>query len=366
MPLEVGHAALECGQILLAQRVLGDAAVHLERAHGGDDHRRVGLEAGLAALDVEELLRPQVGAEAGLGDHVVAELERGAGRHRRVAAMGDVGERAAMDEGGIALQGLHEIGRERVLEQHGHGAGGLEVGGEHRLAVAVVARDHLAQALLEVLEAGGEAEHGHHLGGHGDVEAVLAREAVGDAAERGDDLAQRAVVHVDRAAPGDPALVDAQRVAPVDVVVEHRRQQVVGAADGVEVAGEVQVDLLHRHDLGIAAAGGPALHAEAGAERRLAQGDHRLLADPVQPVAQAHRGRGLALAGRGRVDRGHQHQPAVGAVGLLGDPAQVELGDVAAVVEQRRVGDPHPLGHGLDRLQLGRARDLDVRRHAHP
>ena len=139
----------------------------------------------------------------------------------------------------------------------------------------------------------------------------------------------------------------------------------MGAADGVEVAGEVQVDLLHRHDLGIAAAGGPALHAEAGAERGLAQGDHRLLADPVQPVAQADRGGGLALAGRGRGDRGHQHKAAVGTVRVLGDPAQVELGDVATVMEQRRVRDIHPLGHGLDRLQLGRARDLDIRRYAH-
>ena len=50
-------------------------------------------------------------------------------------------------------------------------------------------------------------------------------------------------------------------------------EQVVGAADGVEVAGEVQVDVFHRHHLGIAAAGGAALDAEAGAEGRLAQAD---------------------------------------------------------------------------------------------
>ena len=42
--------------------------------------------------------------------------------------MGDVGERAAMDEGRVALQRLHEVGLQRVLEQHGHGARRLEVG----------------------------------------------------------------------------------------------------------------------------------------------------------------------------------------------------------------------------------------------
>src|SRR5262249_45110750 len=128
-------------------------------------------------------------------------------------------------------------------------------------------------------------EDRHYFGGHGDVEAVFAREAVGDAAERGDDAAQRPVVHVHDAAPGDAALVDAELVAPVVVVVDKGGQQVVGSADGVEIAGEVEVDVLHRHDLGVAAAGGAALHAKAGAEAGLTQADDSLLADPVKPVA---------------------------------------------------------------------------------
>ena len=135
---------------------------------------------------------------------------------------------------------------------------------------------------------------------HGDVEAGFAREAVGGAAERGDDLAQRPVVHVDGAAPGDAARVDVELVAPIDVIVDHRREQVVGGADGVEVAGEMEIDVLHRHDLGIAAAGRAALHAEAGAEDRLAHADDRLLADAVQRIAEPDRGRGLAFAGRRR------------------------------------------------------------------
>jgi hypothetical protein len=87
-------------------------------------------------------------------------------------------------------------------------------------------------------------------------------------------------------------------VAPVDVVVDHRRQQVVGRGDGVKIAGEMEVHVLHRHDLRIAAAGRAALHAEAGPERGLADADRGLLADPVQPVAETHRGRRLALARR--------------------------------------------------------------------
>src|SRR5665213_3618620 len=70
---------------------------YFQRADGGDQHHRRRLEAGLAALDVDELLRPQVGAEARLGHHVVGELQPGLGREHRVAAVRDVGERAAVD-----------------------------------------------------------------------------------------------------------------------------------------------------------------------------------------------------------------------------------------------------------------------------
>ena len=108
---------------------------------------------------------------------------------------------------------------------------------------------------------------------------ALARVAVGAAAEADGDLAQRAVVHVDRAPPADAQRVDLVRVAVQDRGVEHRREQVVGGADRVDVAGEVEVEVLHRHDLGHAAAGRAALDAEHRAERRLAQAGDRALAD---------------------------------------------------------------------------------------
>ena len=90
-----------------------------------------------------------------------------------------------------------------------------------------------------------------------------------------DDVAQRPVVDVEHPPPGDVVQVEAELVALVEVVVEHRRQQVVGGGDGVEVAGEVEVEQLHRDHLAVAAAGGAALDAERRAHRRLAQGDHR-------------------------------------------------------------------------------------------
>ncbi len=177
----------------------------------------------------------------------------------------------------------------------------------------------------------GEAEDRHHLGGDRDVEAGFARIAVGDAAERADDLAQRAVVHVHHAPPGDAAAVDAERIAPVDVIVDQRREQIVRRGDRMEVAGEMEVDVLHRNDLRVTAAGSAALHAEGRPERRLAQAEHRLLADVVERVGEADRRRRLALAGGRRRDRGDQDQLAVLLVLERLDVVHRHLGLVVAV-----------------------------------
>ena len=169
----------------------------------------------------------------------------------------------------VVLQRLHQVGRQRVLQQHRHRA--VRLAGRGRApacgrassrprccpgaafrSCSEVARQKIA-ITSEATTMSKPSSRGKPLAG---------------AAEADGDLAQRAVVHVHHAPPADAAHVDAQRVAVVDVVVDHRRQQVVGQRDGVEVAGEVQVDVLHRHHLRMAAAGGAALHAEHRARAR--------------------------------------------------------------------------------------------------
>ena len=211
---------------------------------------------------------------------------------------------------GVPSKRLHQIRAERVLKQSGHGADRFKVARRHRLVVIGVGDDHAGQARLEIGKGIRKAEHRHDLRSNRDVKAVLARDAVGFSAQPVGDIPQLAVVHVDAALPGDAPHVDIQRVALLDVIVEHGSQQVVCGADGVEVAGEMQIDILHRHDLGIAAACRAALDAEYGAERRLAQCGDRLFPEAVQRIRQPHRGGGLALARRGRGDGGDQDQPA--------------------------------------------------------
>ena len=124
---------------------------------------------------------------------------------------------------------------------------------------------------------------------------------------------------------------------------------------------KVEVDVLHRHHLRVAAAGSAALDAEAGAEARLAQRHDGVLADPVEAVAEADGGGGLALASRRRRDRRDQDQLAVRAVLQRADVVEGELRLVVAVRDQMlRRNAEAVLGDIEDRALRGRPCDVDI------
>src|SRR5262249_5249735 len=164
-----------------------------------------------------------------------------------------------------------------------------------------------------------------------------------------------------RARQGDGRGISPRLMARVDVIVEERRWQIVGRADGMQVASEMQVDVIHRHDLGVATAGGAAFDAEAWPERGLANAEHRLLAEIVERIGEADRGGGLALAGRRRGDRRNQDQLAVGSIFERLDEIHRHLGLVVAVRLEVLRRDAELFARDVhNRPHLGRLRDLDV------
>ncbi len=347
----------------LGQAAVDVAAVVLERLHGGDEHDGARPQVTDTARDVEELLHPHVRGEAALGDHVVAELEGDAIGDEGVVAVRDVREGSAVDERGLPFERLHEVGLDRVLEEHRHRARRLHLFCGDRLALVRLADGDGAEPGAEVAEVAGDGDEAHHLAARGDVEARLARIAVDTAAETRDDVAQGTVVHVHATAPRDRDRIDAELVAVQQVRVDHGAEQVVGSRDRMQVAGEVEVQVLHRHDLRVAAARGTALDAEDGAERGLAQREHRLAAEHAETLGERHRRRRLALARRGRRDRGHVDQLRVGPVGEPVDHGEVDLALVAAVLLQLVGLDARLGGDVGDGAQLRRLRDLEAREH---
>ena len=147
----------------------------------------------------------------------------------------------------------------------------------------------------------------------------------------------------------------------MDVVVDQGGQQIVRQAHRVEVSREVEVDVLHRDDLRMAAAGGPAFGPEARPERWLAQADDRLFADRIEAVAEADRRRGLALARGRRTEGGDEHELSVRPAGERVDDVEGKLGLVVPVGFDARTVEAESFRDQVrDPRQLRLARDIKV------
>ena len=277
--------------------------------------------------------------------------------------MRDVRERAAVHERGLALERLHEVRLDRILEDDGHRARGLDPLGGDRLALVRLADGDAPEALAEVGEIARDGDESHDLARGRDVEPGLARSAVRPPAEARHDVPEVPVVHVHAAAPGDRERVDPRLVPVVQVRVDERREEVVRRRDRVQVAGEVQVEVLHRDDLGVAAAGGAALHAEHRPERRLTQAEHRLPAEGAESLRQGDGCRRLALTRRRRRDRRDVHELRVRPVAEPVDDREIDLRLVAPVRLDLVGLEADVLGDVEDRAKRRGLRDLQAGRH---
>jgi hypothetical protein len=145
------------------------------------------------------------------------------------------------------------------------------------------------------------------------------------AAQPEQDMAERPVVLVEHPRPDHGRGVDARVLLEVQVVVEQRRDQVVGRGDRVEVAREVQVDVGGGDQDRAPSSRPAALHAEARAERRLTQRSAHRLTEALQRLDQPDGGGGLAFPGGRGVGGGDQDQLAVPARPLDGRGQDLRL-----------------------------------------
>ena len=269
----------------------------------------------------------------------------------------------AVNEGRGVLQGLNEIRLDRLLQKNGHRPVNLEIGRRHGTPIERVGHHDASQAFPQFGQRFRKTEDGHHLRGHGDVKTALVRHAVPWPPQTDRHLPHGSIVHVHHTPPHDPSHVDSQLVAVVDVVVETGGQEIVGQFDGVNVAGEVEVDVLHGDDLGIAAAGGATLHPKAGAHRWFPKARHRLLADSPQGVGQPDAGRCLSLARRRRGNGRDEYQLARRRVLETAEQVERNLGLVFAVEFQIVVRNPQFSGNFCNREHPRLAGDFDVGGH---
>ncbi len=174
----------------------------------------------------------------------------------------------------------------------------------------------------------------------------------------------RSLTSID-APPGDLVRIEPRRVAVEHMGVDCGSAHVGGGGDGVDVAGEVQVEQLHRHDLAVPAARCAALDPERRPHRRLANRERCPLADVREPLAQSDGDGRLALAEWRRCDRRDHDVLRTGTVGHRVDRPQVDLRGAGTVGLEQVERDPRRRRDVGQWRQLGLSRDLEIRRKRH-
>jgi len=237
-----------------------------------------------------------------------------------------------VNNGGIALQGLYQVGFDGIFQQDRHGPFRFEIFRINRLTFPGVTYIDIATTLLEVFKIIAQTKDSHDLRGRSNVESGFPRHPSGLSAQGSNDIAQPAVVHVHAAFPEDRSRVDPEVSGlGLNVIVDQGSQQVVGLFDRIEVPRKMQVDVRHGNDLAPASPGGSPLDPENGSQAGFPDHSHGLLADMVQPVSQPYGYSCFPFSGRGRGDGCHQYQVAIPYLFRL-DQGEWKLGFVGSVI----------------------------------
>src|SRR5260370_24997885 len=170
-----------------------------------------------------------------------------------------------------------------------------------------------------------KCDDGHDFRSGGDDETSVVASAVFFAVERNGDAAQRAIVHVERALPGDAMGIEIQIVAVEKMRIDERGKQIMGRGDGVKIAVKMEIDFRAGLDLRKAATRGAAFYSKNGAERRLARGNDDFLADVREALGEADGGDSLPFSrGRGR-GCGNEDQFPAALEGGIGEQLQLDF-----------------------------------------
>src|SRR5579875_3590709 len=86
-------------------------------------------------------------------------------------------------------------------------------------------------------------------------------------------MTQGPIVHVHHTGEGNGERVYVETIAVMQMIIYCGGKQIVGGANGVHVACEMKVDVLHGDDLSMPASGSAPLQAKNRSHGRLANGD---------------------------------------------------------------------------------------------
>ena len=297
---KIRKSLFQCLQILLTELFLFHASVMLQRSYRRNDNDRIRLHSAHPAFNVQELLRSEIGAESGFRNDIIRQLARHFCRNHRVTSVSNIRKRSAVNERRRSFQCLHQIRFQRILQKRRCGSLRVKLSRRHRLIIICISDNNRSQTLLQIRNISRETQDGHNFACHRDIKSVLPRSSVRFSAQSVHYKTELTVIHIHTALPGNLSRVDPERVPLLNMIVQHRRNQIIRRPDCVEIPCKVQIDILHRYNLRIAASGGAALDSEHRTERRFPKCYKDILSDFPKAVRKTDRCRRLSFSCRCR------------------------------------------------------------------
>ena len=304
--------------------------MHLQRLKGNNENGEVWLQTCLAAFDVIEFLCTEICTESCLCNGIVAILKSSSSSHDRIAAMSNVGKRTAMNKCRCSLCCLNQIWLQSIEKESNDTATYTHILYGKWLVILGDAQEDVIYTATKIIDACSKTHDSHDFRSRSDIEACLCLDAV-LIADTGDDAAETTVVYVHHAAPENLLQLESLCLVLETVVVQEGSNHVVGLCNGMEIASEMEINLIHRQNLGVTATCSTTLHAEARTQRWFAKSHYSLLANLLHTQGETHGYGGLAITSLGRTDSGNEDEMMVLKLVSV-NSVRSNLSDVTAVV----------------------------------
>ena len=212
------------------------------------------------------------------------------------------------------------------------------------------AQENIIDTATKIIDACCETHNSHNLRSWRNIETRLCLDAV-LISYTGDDAAQASIVHIHDATPKNLLEFETLCFVLETVIVQKGRDHVVGLCDGMEIASEMEINLIHRQNLGITATCSTTLHAEARTQRWFAKSHYSLLANLLHTQGETHGYGGLAITSLGRTDSGNEDEVMVLKLVSV-NSGRSNLSDVTAVVFHLVFVNSKFCCHFIDRAQF--------------
>ena len=108
-----------------------------------------------------------------------------------------------------------------------------------------------------------QTKNSHNLRRNRDDKVIFTYNPIHLVAKANNNISENTIIHIETSFPDNLSRINSKLIALLDMVVQKSCQEIVGGGNCMEITGKVQIQILHRHNLRVSAAGCTSLDSKA-------------------------------------------------------------------------------------------------------